>query len=306
LRRDLLGLGGDVLHINLPSTYDAGLSSVAVAARMAGYRRVLTTEHLPMIERRYRKFPGKILFTEAVDLVLVPAYATRDFVVRLHHLPWEKTRVIPYGIEEPPRPSDEVERQIRASTATPAGTVTLGIVGRLTARKGHRTLFEALAILRRSRSEIALRLWVIGEGEDRDALERQAREQGLNGIVRFVGPRADAASLMHCLDVLVVPSLIETTPFVILEAMACGRPVVASRVYGIPEMVEHGASGYLVPPEEPEELARVLYPLVADPDLRARFGRRARELYDETFSADRMARATEASYLGAAVHQGAA
>lgn len=297
LRRDLEKLGGEVLHINLPSTYDAGLSCVALAARLAGYRRVLTTEHLPMIRRRYRKFPGKVLFSEAVDLILVPARATREYVVKLHRMPWEKTRVIPYGIEAPPPLAPGAEEEIRNRTETPRGTLTLGIVGRLTPRKGHRFLFEALSILRRHRPLVPMRLWVIGEGEEAAALEADARERGLGEIVRFLGPRADAASLIRLLDLLVVPSLVETTPFVILEAMACGRPVVASRIYGIPEMIEEGASGSLVPPGEPGALAQALDPLVASAEMRERMGRRARELYDATFSAERMARATEASYF---------
>jgi glycosyltransferase involved in cell wall biosynthesis len=300
LRRSFEALGGEVLHINLPSTYDAGLSCVALAARLAGYRRVLTTEHLPMIQRRYRRFPGKVLFSEAVDLILVPAHATREYVVQLHRMPWEKTRIIPYGIDAPPPLAAGVEEEVRARTQTPRGMLTLGIVGRLTPRKGHRFLFEALSILGRRGALDPMRLWVIGEGEDAAELAREARERGLEETVRFLGLRSDAASLIRLLDLLVVPSLVETTPFVILEAMACGRPVVASRIYGIPEMIEEGGSGRLVPPGEPAALADVLDPLLRSAETRERMGRRARELYDERFSADRMARATEAGYFGRA------
>jgi len=299
LRAHLREIGAEILHINLPSTYDAGLSSVALAARMAGYRRVLTTEHLPMIRRRYRRFPSKLLFSRAVDLILVPAHATREYVVGLHHMPRGKTRVIPYGVEEPVPLDGETARELRERTRTPHEALLLGIVGRLTARKGHVHLFDALRNLR-GRGELPARtcLWVIGEGEGHSMLETAVSERGIGDLVRFVGPRDDAASLMQLLDLLVVPSLMETTPFVVLEAMAAGRPVVASRIYGIPEMIEEGESGFLVRPGDPEDLARALLPLLHDVGLRERFGRRGRERYEAVFSAERMARATEAAYLG--------
>ena len=86
----------------------------------------------------------------------------------------------------------------------------------------------------------------------------EAANYRIEEIVRFVGPRNDAAAIMRLIDLLAVPSLVETTPFVILEAMAAGRPVVASRIYGIPEMIEEDKSGTLVNPSDPEDLARAL------------------------------------------------
>ncbi|MBD3163046.1 MAG: glycosyltransferase [Candidatus Eisenbacteria bacterium] len=290
-------IGGEILHINLPSTYDAAVSAVAVAARLAGYRRVLTTEHLPMIERKYRKFPAKLLFSEAIDLVLVPSRATREYVVQRHRLPLEKTRVLPYGIERPAPVDADTAARLRAETATPEGTCLIGIVGRLHPRKGHRTLFAALSCLRERARLEEVRVWVIGEGEDRPALERIVADRDLGGVVRFLGPRDDAAGLMQLLDLLVVPSLVETTPFVILEAMAAGRAVVASRIYGIPEMIEPEGSGLLIEPEDVAGLAEALGRLVSDPELRARFGARGRARFDERFTAARMARETEAAYL---------
>lgn len=291
-------IGGEVLQINLPSAYDAGLSCVALAARLAGYRRVVTTEHLPMIRRRYRRFPAKLVFTEAIDRIIVPARATRRFVVDLHRMPPEKTCIIPYGIEEPPPVGREVEEELRQRTGTAPGMLAIGIVGRLTERKGHRFLFDALRDLAAESPLPLMRLWVIGEGEEREALEERARCAGLAEIVRFVGPRSDAASLMRLLDLLVVPSLVETTPFVILEAMACGRPVVAASIYGIPEMIEEGESGRLVPAGDVRALAAALGPLLRDPEIRQRYGRRGRERWERIFSAAQMARAHAAVYEG--------
>ncbi len=298
LRREFGRIGGEVLHVNLPSTYDAGLSSVAVSGRLAGYRRVVTTEHLPMIRRRYRRFPMKILFSEAVDAIIVLAEATREEVVRRHHMPWEKTRLIPLGVEEPPQVPDAVEEALRESTATPRGMLTLAVVGTLTARKGQIHLLDALAILRGRGDLPPLRLWVIGDGEDRKQLENATRERGLDGVVRFTGARNDAPALMRLIDILVVPSLMETTPFVVLESMAAGKPVVASRIYGIPEMVEEGESGLLARPGDAADLARALVPAISDAALRRRLGMGGRARYEEIFTAERMARSIGDLYLG--------
>jgi glycosyltransferase involved in cell wall biosynthesis len=300
LREELRRIQGDVLHLNLPSTYDAGLSSVAVAARLAGYHRVVATEHLPMIRRRYRRFPVKFLMSEAVDLFLVPAEASRRFLVDLHRIPWEKTSVIPLGVEDPPESPPGVEESIRAATATPRGTIALAVVGSLTPRKGHRILIEALSILKQSADPFLpdFRTWVIGEGEGRADLEALVRSRDLGGTVRFLGGRPDAASLMRLIDLLVVPSLVETTPFVVLEAMAAGRPVVASRIFGIPEILVEGETGLLVRPKDPADLARALLTLLKDGSARERMGRAARGGYEARFTAGRMARETEAAYRG--------
>jgi glycosyltransferase involved in cell wall biosynthesis len=298
LREELRALGGDVLHVNLPSTYDAGLSSVAVAARMSGYGRVVVTEHLPVIRRRYRRFPVKFVMSEAVDLFLVPAEASRRFLVQLHKIPWEKTRVIPLGVEEPREAQPGLADAIRAETATTPEMTCLGIVGSLTARKGHRVLLEALSILLRGGEGAGgqLRLWVVGEGEDRAELEALVRARDLGDVVRFLGGRSDAASLMRLFDLLVVPSLMETTPFVVLEAMSASRPVVASQIFGIPEMIEDGLSGLLVRPNDPEDLARALLPLIRDRSMRERMGAAGRKRYELLFTAERMARETAAAY----------
>lgn len=306
LREDLHALAGDVLHVNLPSTYDAGMSSVALAGKLAGYRRVVATEHLPMIRRRYKRFPVKFLMGEAVDLYLVPAAASREALVRQHRVPPEKTRVLPLGVEDPPAGDPRVIADLRERTASGPETVVIGVVGSLIERKGHRFLFEALGALLRDSALPDIRLWVIGDGEERTSLVARAASMGLSGIVRFLGARDDAPSIMRALDVLVVPSLVETTPFVVLEAMAAGKAVVASRIYGIPEMLDEGRTGFLVPPGDAAALAASLGRLLRDPSLRAAMGRAGRVRYEERYTAERMARATERAYLGAVEEEAAA
>ena len=184
--RVLRAADGEVLHINMPSSYDAGISSVAFAARQAGYGRVISTEHLPMVDRKYRKFPAKAFFTHWIDRVIVVAQATRRLLSQRHGVDLEKVCVIPNGVPEPPALSAEERAALRAQWGCAPGEVVLGITGQLTRRKGHHLLLEALARLAaagpgpRANGNGAAgasdRLVVVGDGEEGEELRRQARE----------------------------------------------------------------------------------------------------------------------------------
>jgi glycosyltransferase involved in cell wall biosynthesis len=136
------------------------------------------------------------------------------------------------------------------------GTGRLLCVGALAEKKGHVHLLEALALVRRERD---VTLEIVGDGELREELERLTKELGLGGVVRFHGAlsREEVAELMRACDLFVLPSLFENLPVVLIEAMASGLPAVATRVGGVPELVD-GQAGLLVPPEDPEALARAI------------------------------------------------
>jgi glycosyltransferase involved in cell wall biosynthesis len=151
-------------------------------------------------------------------------------------------------------------------------------VGRLAHQKGFDILLEAWA--RVGPAVRGVDLLFAGDGPDRALLERQAAELGLGGRVRFLGSTEldQLAALYRGALLLACPSRWEGLPLVCLEAMASGCPVVASDVDGIPDAVVPGETGLLIPPREPEALAAALAVLLDDPDRRAAFGRRAREL----------------------------
>jgi len=167
-------------------------------------------------------------------------------------------------------------------------------VGQLETVKGHRFLVDAWPTVRRAHPAACLVL--VGEGSARGALGEQARCLGVADSVVFVGFRSPADAFIAACDVLVQPSLTEGLPNAVLEAMAAGRPVIASRVGGVPELVVDGETGLLVPPADPDALARAIVALLDDPDLGARLGaagaRRARTM----FSLDAVRAAVEAVY----------
>ncbi|HET9210722.1 MAG TPA: glycosyltransferase family 4 protein [Thermoanaerobaculia bacterium] len=226
------------------------------------------------IRFRWLKAPFQILLglitARAADLVLAPSEATAVELRRDYRV--EEVGVIPNvtgGLEI--APAGEAEG--------PPGYLLF--VGRLRIRKGVEVLLEALRELRCKVPGAALR--IAGDGEHRAALERAAADLG--PAVSFLGTRdaAQVRTLLRGAAALVVPSIYEGMPLVVLEAMEAGLPVVASAVSGIPEVVVGGETGWLVPPEDSEALARALKEVLADPEEARRRGEAGRRRVEERY-----------------------
>jgi glycosyltransferase involved in cell wall biosynthesis len=245
------------------------------------------------VERRFRwlKAPLQIVLgsvtASVADLVLTPSAATAEEVRRDYKV--ERPGVLP-----------NVTGGLDISPAEESGEEPgfFLFVGRLRIRKGVEVLLEALRALRDRYPEI--RLLIAGDGEHRAALERRAGELELGAAIRFLG-RCDAArvrGLLRGARALVVPSIYEGMPLVVLEAMEAGVPVIASAVSGIPEVVEDGGTGWLVPPEDPEALTDALAEALADPAEALRRGSAGRRRVDERFRPAHAAAAWMRQVLG--------
>ena len=180
----------------------------------------------------------------------------------------------------------------------PADAPIVGVVARLEPEKGHPTLLEAWPTVLRDVPDA--RLLIVGEGSQRELLEVQAAALGLMGgaspSVLFTGRRDDVPAVTAALDVAVLPSYREAQGLSILEAMALSRPVVASAVGGIPEMIDDGRTGLLVQPRDPAALAGALTRLLRDPLEAQRIGRAGHDLVHERFCVEQMVRAVETIY----------
>jgi glycosyltransferase involved in cell wall biosynthesis len=170
----------------------------------------------------------------------------------------------------------------------------VGVVARLEAEKGHRTLLDAWPAVLASVPDAWL--LIVGEGSERNALESQTAELGIAHRVVFTGRREDVPAVTAALDIAVLPSYREAQGLSVLEAMALSRPVVASAVGGIPEMIEDGVSGLLVPAGEPEPLAAAIVRLLTDHPLADTIARRGHELVHERFCVELMVRAVSDLY----------
>ena len=174
----------------------------------------------------------------------------------------------------------------------PAGAQVVGVVARLEPEKGHPTLLDAWPAVLEAVPNA--HLLIVGEGTQREALEAQAAALGPS--VTFTGRRDDVPAVTAALDVAVLPSYREAQGLSILEAMALSRPVVASAVGGIPEMIDHGRTGLLVPPHDPQALAASLIRLLTDHPYADTIGRAGHDLVHERFCVELMVRAVETIY----------
>ena len=176
----------------------------------------------------------------------------------------------------------------------PEDAVVIGTVGRLVPVKGHAILLEATRILQASIGNVALVL--VGDGPLRKDLEANAKRLGLEKSVIFAGQQDQSYDFMNMMDVFVLPSLHEGIPMVVLEALALQRPVVATRVGGIPEVIEHGQTGFLAEPSDASSLARLLQRLVEDLPMAVSIGKAGRTRVEEKFTARTMAGKTAELY----------
>jgi glycosyltransferase involved in cell wall biosynthesis len=172
--------------------------------------------------------------------------------------------------------------EARARLGVPTDRSVVGAVGRLSEEKGFDILIRATAeLLRRGRD---LEVWIVGAGPQRPALERLIAELGLGDRVRLFGFRSDTIELYQAMDVFVLSSLREGLPNVLLEAMALEVPVVATRIAGVPVVVEDGVSGILVNPGECMELSDAVDRLLSYAPLRLQLAQEARQTIETRYS----------------------
>lgn len=271
LARRLRQFGPGLVHTHL---YYGNVMG-RIAARLAGGVSVVTTLHNPdytfearnTMLFRGRKILDRVTGSRNAALVAVSRAVAEDFQ---RHMGWRNIRVVPNGVD---LQAFAPAARGGAAAEWPAPGLRLLSVGRLHPQKGHRVLLDAIGRAREAGTPLSL--LVAGEGAERAALEAQAGALGLQGQVRLAG-RRDVHALLASADVFVFPSLYEAVGIALLEAMASGLPVVASRTGGIPEVVEDGVSGILVAPGDAEDLARALVSLDRDPERRRRLGAAAR------------------------------
>ena len=244
-----------------------------LAAILAHVPIIIGTE-VNIYERKKRHHAlAERLLMAGTDRVIASAESVREYYLKQVHAASSKVDVIYNAVDFAQAEPTVSPAEVRASLGIVADAPTAGVIARLTEQKGHRFLFEALA----NTPELsAVRLIVVGGGELGEPLARLAGALGIGSRVHFVGPRRDLGNLLGAMDVFVMPSLWEGLPLSLVLAMGASLPVVATRVAGIPEVVEDGRTGLLVPPGDAAALGCALARLFGSADLRARLGRDAR------------------------------
>jgi sugar transferase (PEP-CTERM/EpsH1 system associated) len=288
----------DVLHTHSWATLCEGL----VAARLAGVPVVVHGEH-GTLETRPRNRRIQRWAWQRCDRVLSVSSRLAERMSAEMGFPLERITTIRNGVDLPLFASADRGRGRRALGLDPAQLV-IGTVGRLVPVKGHETLLHALAQLRdRGRSYQAV---IVGDGILRAQLESRVRELGLGGAVHLAGHREQVADALAAMDLFVLPSISEGLSNTILEAMAAGLPVVATRVGGADELVSHGRTGLLVPSGDVDALARALDDVARCADTRAAMGAEGRRLAEREFSLEGMVANYERLYHAVRPRHGSA
>ncbi len=233
-----------------------------------------------------RRSPGsRLLYALPIDRIAAISDAVRAALIG-SGVDAAKIDVVPSGIDPVPPVTPARRAEIRAALGCGEEDVVGISVAALAPGKAQEDLLRAAALA--APRAPRLKLWLVGEGPLEEKLRTEQRSLGLAGAVTFLGFRNDVDALLRAADFFCIPTLSEGLGSSILEAMAAGLPVVATRVGGIPEIVEEGKTGLLVPPSDPAALADSLVLLTTGAELRARMGV-AGEGRSRLFSADRTA-----------------
>lgn len=227
------------------------------------------------------------------SITVAPSQALAAHLRTFYGVPEEKIRVIPNAVDLDPGIDLERAAVLRQRLNYRADQPWVGFVGRLSPEKGCHVFVSSIPHILKQVPDA--RCIIAGSGPDQAALRQQAQALGIDPDSIFVGERTEIPELMSLLDIVVIPSISENFPLVALEAMRAARPVVASAVGGIPEVVRDGETGLLVQPQAPDELAAMLCRLLARPDERHVLGMNGQRIVNQHFSpavmAERMLRA---------------
>jgi glycosyltransferase involved in cell wall biosynthesis len=212
----------------------------------------------------------------------------RDDLVALGVAPRQRFAVVRLGIELADRvdADGDLRDETRRVLGIAAERFVVGWIGRMTGVKRTEDVLFAFRQLRDSGVDAVL--CMIGDGPDRGAVERRAHELGVMRDTLFLGYQEEVARFYAAVDAVILPSINEGTPVTAIEALAAGRPVVASRVGGLPDVVRDGEDGFLVPAGATDELAERLGRLARDPELRERMGRSGQEHVRGRYAVERL------------------
>ena len=235
-------------------------------------------------------------FSHISDKIVCVSGAVQEFIINEEGVKKEKTLLIHNGIETIGETMSPEERQKQKKLlGFDQNDIILTVVASITKHKGHRVLLDAFSRVLKSNPK--LKLLIVGDGPLMTNIEKQAHELNVSPNVKFVGLRSDVPILLDISDIFILPSVEkEGLGLSIIEALAMKKPVIGSELGGIPEIVQNGENGFLVPPGDPDKLSEAIELLVNDSHLREQMGKMGRRVFEERFTKERMINALEATY----------
>ena len=268
----------DILHMHDPHAHSIGLLACLMApkVRKVVSRRIDRPPRRNLLSRYKYTVPDiqYVAVSEAVRNVMLDSGIAAAAVRTVHS-----------GVD-----LERIDAMRETAGVFPAGTRVIGTVGHLDGYKGHRYLLQAMYHVRQA--EPKARLVIVGEGRLRADLEAETAALGLHDAVCFTGFRSDVLALIRGFEIFAFPSTLEALGTSVLDAMALCKPVVATRAGGIPESVQDGMTGLLVPPGDARALADALCTLLRQPERGRAFGEAGRRRIEQFFTAERTGAAT--------------
>lgn len=281
----------DLLHGHLPYSGVVG----RLAARAAGVPCVVYTEH--NLQERYHPLArlANQVTLRLCDLTIAVSEEVRQSLLRSPLARGARIRTIQNGVDtEGLQRAADGGRGVREEFGIPPDRLIVGVVNGFRPQKRLDIWIRAARLI--AEAEPRSTFLLVGDGPIIGEVRALAAQTGLDGRILFTGLRYDAPRLIAAFDVFMLSSDFEGLPVAVLEAMALGRPVVATRVGGLPGVIQEGRHGFMVDRADPDALARRVVDLLADPGLRQVMGDASRQRVRERFGVQQMVRAMEAAY----------
>ena len=284
----------DIIHLS--SSKAGGIGTLAAMAyKIAARRRALTiyTVHgWPFGEDRpwwQRSLIFLACWASAFLSDRIILIDTADYRLARRFIPEEKLTLIFHGIDPIPfLPRSDARAFFSERIGPIADTLLVGANAELTKNKGLDHLIDAIGQIKLKTKDLRLKTVVIGEGEERQRLQEKINRRGLGDTIFLIGFVPDARKYLRAFDLFVLPSIKEGLPYALIEAAAAGLPIVASRVGGIPDIIQNEKSGLIVPPRDPTALAEAMQKLLTDRMRATRLGSMARDAAFRSFRIDAM------------------
>ena len=280
----------DIIHTH---AYSAGTIG-RISAFLAGVPVIISHNH--SIYDYYCKYYNFVEWFLGLitDRVICISEMVKCFANETQRINASKLITIHNGIDDVFAVTEKRSSNLRKELGIPANHSVIGTIAHLEEHKGLKYLLEAASLLLASKKDISFLF--VGEGALRGKLKELCVDLKIEKNVIFAGERSDIPEILSLTDIFVLPSLREGLGLAILEAMACGKPVIATNVGGIPEIVKDGENGVLVLPKNHEVLYRAMNELLGDREKREKMGRIGRRVYDENFRAKTMVEKIEDLY----------
>ncbi len=280
LALSLASLKIDVLHVH----HVPLLMAIKHAAKLAGIKGIVLTEHAKYSISRSLKMQSEC--RKAADYLHGSFVSISDdlkaYFVNELGIDANKIIVIQNGVDSAKYcPGQRTEELLSLIPPSHRGPV-IATVGRLAEAKDHENFLQALSLLKKDHH--CPLLIIVGDGEMRGQIEKSVKEKELLNEVVLVGSRSDVERILPGVDAFVISSKREGLPMALLEAMSAGLPVVSTSVGGIPEVIQNGMNGLMVPPENPEKLADALKKILIDREMAKKLGNEARNTVVRNYS----------------------